>query len=129
MEQIWKKFGRAQVDMFASRETSQCPFCFFRTHPAPLALDAIVQTWPRILRPMPYFLHSYEQLASTFQKLTLLVLNALLSSLVSTSPARDVLPFRWTKYTHVSERGNTGAFPKRISTQRLVLRGTSRLRT
>ncbi len=48
MEQIWKKFGRAQVDLFASRETSQCPLWFSLTHPAPLGLDAIVQTWPRL---------------------------------------------------------------------------------
>ncbi len=48
MEQIWKKFGRAQVDLFASRETSQCPLWFSLTHPAPLGLDAMVQTWPRL---------------------------------------------------------------------------------
>ncbi len=28
MEQIWKKFGRAQVDLFASQEASQCPLWF-----------------------------------------------------------------------------------------------------
>ncbi len=48
MEQIWKKFGRTQVDLFASRETSQCPLWFSLTHPAPLGLDAMVQTWPRL---------------------------------------------------------------------------------
>ncbi len=46
VEQIWKKFGRAQVDLFASRETSQCPLWFSLTYPAPL--DAMVQTWPRL---------------------------------------------------------------------------------
>ncbi len=48
MEQIWKKFGQVPVDMFASQKTSQCPFWFSRTHPAPLGLDAMVQTWPRL---------------------------------------------------------------------------------
>ncbi len=37
------------------------------------------------LNCMPYFLHPCERLASTFEKLTLLVPDALLSSLVSTS--------------------------------------------
>ncbi len=48
LEQIWKKFGRAQVDLFASRETSHCPLWFSLTHPAPLGLDAMVQMWPRL---------------------------------------------------------------------------------
>ncbi len=48
MEQIWKKFGRAQVDLFASRETLHCPLWFSLTHPAPLGLDAMVQMWPRL---------------------------------------------------------------------------------
>ncbi len=40
----------AQVDLFASRETSHCPLWFSLMHPAPLKnrLDAIVQTWPRL---------------------------------------------------------------------------------
>ncbi|XP_048030341.1 uncharacterized protein LOC125257733 [Megalobrama amblycephala] len=46
--QIWGVFGRAQVDLFASRETSHCPLWFSLTHPAPLGLDAMVQTWPRL---------------------------------------------------------------------------------
>ncbi len=41
VELIWKKFGQAQVDLFASRETSHCPLWFSLTHPAPLGLDAI----------------------------------------------------------------------------------------
>ncbi len=34
----------ARVDLFASRETSHCPLWFSLTHPAPLGLDAMVQT-------------------------------------------------------------------------------------
>ncbi len=48
MEQIWKKFGRAQVDLFASREISHCPLWFSLTHPAQIWLDAMVQMWPRL---------------------------------------------------------------------------------
>ena len=44
MEGVWQ----AQVDLFASRETSHCPLWFSLTHPAPLGLDAMVQTWPRL---------------------------------------------------------------------------------
>ncbi len=47
VELIWREFSQAQVDLFASRETSHCPLWFSLTHPAPLGLDAIVQTWPR----------------------------------------------------------------------------------
>ncbi len=48
MELIWKEFGQAQVDLFVSRETSHCPLWFSLTHPAPLGLDAMTQTWPRL---------------------------------------------------------------------------------
>ncbi|CAM4729294.1 unnamed protein product [Leuciscus chuanchicus] len=48
VELIWREFGQAQVDLFASRETSHCPLWFSLTHPAPLGLDAMVQTWPRL---------------------------------------------------------------------------------
>ncbi len=36
------------VDLFVSRETSRCPLWFSLTHPAPLGLDAMTQTWPRL---------------------------------------------------------------------------------
>ncbi len=48
VELIWREFGQAQVDLFASRERSHCPLWFSLTHPAPLGLDAMVQTWPRL---------------------------------------------------------------------------------
>ena len=48
VEELWIRFGRAQVDLFASRETTHCPAYFSLTHPAPLGLDAMVQTWPRL---------------------------------------------------------------------------------
>ncbi len=35
VELMWKEFGQAQVDLFASRETSHCPLWFSLTHPAP----------------------------------------------------------------------------------------------
>ncbi|KAI2644258.1 Transposon Ty3-G Gag-Pol polyprotein [Labeo rohita] len=46
MKQIWRVFGPAQVDLFATRENTQCPFWCSLVHPAPLGLDAMVQTWP-----------------------------------------------------------------------------------
>ncbi len=48
VELMWREFGQAQVDLFASQETSHCPLWFSLTHPAPLRLDAMVQTWPRL---------------------------------------------------------------------------------
>ncbi len=46
--QIWRVFGQAQVDLFATHQTSHCPLWYSLTHPAPLGLDAMVQTWPRL---------------------------------------------------------------------------------
>ncbi|KAI2654675.1 Glutamate-1-semialdehyde 2,1-aminomutase [Labeo rohita] len=41
VKQIWRAFCQAQVDLFATRETSQCPLWCSLTHPAPLGLDAM----------------------------------------------------------------------------------------
>ncbi len=46
VELMWKEFSQAQVDLFASRETSHCPLWFSLTHP--LGLDAMTQMWPRL---------------------------------------------------------------------------------
>ncbi len=48
VELIWREFGQAQVDLFASQETSHCSLWFSLTHPALLRLDAMVQTWLRL---------------------------------------------------------------------------------
>ncbi|XP_059371000.1 uncharacterized protein LOC132108312, partial [Carassius carassius] len=48
VKQIWRVFGTAQVDLFATQETLQCPLWFSLVHTAPLGLDAMVQTWPRL---------------------------------------------------------------------------------
>ncbi len=48
VKQIWRVFGQAQVDLFATHQTSHCPLWYSLTHPAPLGLDAMVQTWPRL---------------------------------------------------------------------------------
>ncbi len=47
VSQIWERFYEAEVDLFASQETAQCPLYFSLTPPAPLGLDAIANTWPR----------------------------------------------------------------------------------
>ncbi|KAI2650209.1 hypothetical protein H4Q32_000145 [Labeo rohita] len=61
VEQIWEIFGRAQLDLFATRENAQCPLWFSLVHPAPLGLDAMVQTWPRLrLYAFPRLLCSQE---------------------------------------------------------------------
>ncbi len=48
VKQIWRVLGQAQVDLFATHQISHCPLWYSLTHPAPLGLDAIVQTWPRL---------------------------------------------------------------------------------
>ncbi len=45
VSQIWERFYEAEVDLFASQETAQCPLYFSLTPPAPLGLDAMAHTW------------------------------------------------------------------------------------
>ncbi|XP_041864797.1 uncharacterized protein LOC121654646 [Melanotaenia boesemani] len=47
---IWDKYGRAEIDLFASRENAQCPMFYSLTdQSAPLGLDALAHEWPRLL--------------------------------------------------------------------------------
>lgn len=48
--QIWRRYGRARVDLFASAENTQCPLFFSLTdQSAPMGLDAMAHEWPRVL--------------------------------------------------------------------------------
>ncbi len=46
---IWSQFGEAQVDLFASPESSHCQLYFSLTK-GPLGIDALAHSWPRALR-------------------------------------------------------------------------------
>ncbi len=45
---IWSRFGEAQVDLFASRESSHCQL-FFSLTEGTLGTDALAHSWPRAL--------------------------------------------------------------------------------
>ncbi len=45
---IWSRFGKAQVDLFASRESSHCQLYFSLTE-GTLGTDALAHSWPRAL--------------------------------------------------------------------------------
>ncbi|XP_053354207.1 uncharacterized protein LOC128526406 [Clarias gariepinus] len=48
--QIWERFGRAAVDLFASKENAHCPLFFSITdRNAPLGIDALAHSWPPAL--------------------------------------------------------------------------------
>ncbi|KAI2668473.1 Protein P [Labeo rohita] len=46
---IWSRFAQAQVDLFASPESTHCQFWYSLTK-APLVIDALPHSWPRDLR-------------------------------------------------------------------------------
>ncbi len=46
---IWRRFGLAQVDLFASLETSHCQL-FYSLTEGTLGLDALAHSWPQGLR-------------------------------------------------------------------------------
>ncbi|XP_062386517.1 uncharacterized protein LOC134075064 [Sardina pilchardus] len=47
VSQIWDRFGRADVDLFASKENTHCPLFFsMRDSSAPLGVDALAHSWP-----------------------------------------------------------------------------------
>ena len=47
VQQLWDRFGMAQVDLFASRDDAHCPSYFSMSFPpGPLGLDALAHEWP-----------------------------------------------------------------------------------
>lgn len=45
---MWRFFGRAEVDLFASRESTHCPLWFsLREAGSPLGQDALAHPWPK----------------------------------------------------------------------------------
>ncbi len=46
VSQIWDLFGKAEVDLFASQESSQCPLWFSLSFPTTLGIDAFAHPWP-----------------------------------------------------------------------------------
>ncbi len=50
---IWSRFGEAQVNLFASHESSHRQLYFSLTE-GPLAMDALAHSWPQDLRKYPF---------------------------------------------------------------------------
>ncbi len=48
VSQIWNLFGEAEVDLFASQESSQCPLWFSLSFPMTLGIDAFAHPWPNV---------------------------------------------------------------------------------
>ncbi len=48
VSQIWDLFGKAEVDLFASQESSQCPLWFSLSFPTTLGIDVFAHPWPNV---------------------------------------------------------------------------------
>ncbi len=48
VSQIWDLFGKAEVDLFASQESSQCPLWFSLSFPTTLGTEAFAHLWPNV---------------------------------------------------------------------------------
>ncbi len=46
--QIWNLFGEAEVDLFTSQESSQCPLWFSLSFPMTLGIDTFAHPWPNV---------------------------------------------------------------------------------
>ncbi|KAE8299768.1 hypothetical protein D5F01_LYC02185 [Larimichthys crocea] len=55
VQMVWERFGRADVDLFASVVLTHCPLWFFLSEPTSLlGQDALAHSWPdRLLVPWP----------------------------------------------------------------------------
>ncbi len=49
VSQIWNLFGKVEVDLFASQESSQCPLWFSLSFPTTLGIDAFAHLWSNVI--------------------------------------------------------------------------------
>ncbi|KAK5933667.1 hypothetical protein CgunFtcFv8_014130 [Champsocephalus gunnari] len=47
VSQLWVRYGRAAVDLFASKDNAQCQLFFAMHLNAPLGVDTLAHDWPR----------------------------------------------------------------------------------
>ena len=68
--EVWERFGRAEVDLFASRESTHCPQWFSLSEPcSPLGQDALAHPWPRdcllyAFPPLPLLMLTLHRIAA-----------------------------------------------------------------
>ncbi len=46
LDQIWSRFVKAEVELFVSQESTQCPLWFYLCHSTSLGIDALAHQWP-----------------------------------------------------------------------------------
>ena len=75
VDQIWARYGRPVVDLFASEENTKCPLFFSILGRAPLGVDALAHDWPRGLL---YAFPPLEMIHSTLERVRLQSVTVLL---------------------------------------------------
>ena len=73
--QIWIRYGRPQIDLFAFEEDTKCPLFFSIRGTPPLGLDALAHKWPQELL---YAFPPLELIPPTLERIRLHNLKALL---------------------------------------------------
>lgn len=76
VERIWETYGRAEVDLFASSETTNCPLWFsLADRSSPLGQDALAHDWPNVLLyafpPLPLVSHTLHRVFKEGHRLLL----------------------------------------------------------
>ncbi len=103
VQMIWHRFGRANLDLFASKESTHCPLWFSWTEQSsPLGQDALAHTWPDLLvyafPPTPLIQPSLHRKRRGYYKVLLVAPNW---------PGRP-----WFPLLYKLIRGNPGVFPR-----------------
>ncbi|XP_073732565.1 uncharacterized protein [Misgurnus anguillicaudatus] len=66
VQTIWEHYGRAEVDLFASQDSTHCPLWFSLSEPSPLGQDALAHAWPRrrlyAFPPLPLILPTLHRI-------------------------------------------------------------------
>ncbi len=113
IQAIWDTYGRAEMDLFADKQTTHCPMWFSdKDEPGALGQDALAHSWPKFhlyaFPPLPLLWMMLRRIQETMQPVLLVALilakQAMVLSAAASTEGQTMPPANKTRFVISGER-------------------------